>query len=801
MFGTIGLKTRPVKLAFLTDPDNQQQVREAIQLSSSLWGGVYFPIIPLHSRMPKTWRDGPIGAPKAPAVISGYIEAFDPDILVQFSKDVPQYVKNLRVPIIKPNEIWVTRGENARLIPEYGVGIFEILNDLFDRYFKYKRKHPIKLVFPDLPHKHELFWASVLGELSPTVTSRLKRGYVESLEIETPSFDIGHLKATMAGDVFFPRRVTMHEIRTYGRASFGRDACVFFMDAGNVEDIVDYWNLRAMGRNVIPLPRQYKDDPQLQEIMIAFLKSQRRPWPHNPQVYDCASIIRARSCSMDELQKYAATIKPDKPENDVPSKPFFTLQHWYPRVWDEWARNKDGAVPVGIYSDEKEIEINDANSPEVRFQSALPKFADEHSLTGRPRCVNEVSFRLYGEKEYLAEVFPKLSGDNFIRAISSTRSIVNEWRAGRDGLINLVAGRSSQYWRIPKSEDLVFAWLKDLGWTPEKSAAGRLAEQIYKRLDGRPFVLANENLLGLLEHMNGGAVKRNGMPVDEKKITEESKITDERVLTVGEVKSRLNAEPRRNLYGYLVSREIFKIGNRLKCPNCHRDSWFSLEEIKNVLTCPKCLAPFPSIGNIEGGQWCYKTSGPFSVPRYAEGAYAVLLGLDFFSDRKMHSVQMSPALSFTAKAPDQKNIEADFAAFWRESRYGEVRDGLLFAECKTYNIFEQKDFARMAYLAEIFPGALLVFCTLRKSLTPQEVAGISRIAKKGRKYWKAEQPINPVLILTGTELLSSMGPPYCWEDQAIKQKFNRAGGLLEVCDTTQQIYLKLPSWHDAWEKE
>ncbi len=793
MFGSIEVKSRPLRLAFLVDPNNQQQVRQAIQLGSSLWGGAYFPIIPLHRKIPKTWRDGPLRAPKAEDVISGYIEAFDPDILVQVSKAVPQYVKDLGLRSIAPEDVWGRVDRDRSPAPRFGVGMFEVLNDVFDKYFKYKLKYPVNLVFPKVPRRHGLFWASVFGELPPELMARLKRGYLEPLEIETPDFDIARFKETMAGNVLFPRRITTHEIETLGRAGAGRDACVFFMDAEKVEDVIDYWNLRAMGRAVMPLPRQYEDDPQLREMVVGFLKSHRQPWPHKPEIYDVASIVRARSRSMDDLQKYTETIKPDKPNGDGS---FFALQHWYPRIWDEWARDKDGAVPVGIKSEEKDVEISDADGLEVRFQSVLPRFAAAHAFTGEPRCANEVRFRCYGEKEYLAEAIPKLSGDSFVRAISSTVSARNEWRVGRNGLVNLVDGKGSQHWRIPKSADLVFAWLKDLGWTPERSPAGRLAEQIYKQLDGHPSVLANEKLLGLLEHMNGGTVRKNGMPADD------NKVTDERELTVGEVRNRLDqASNRGDLHGYLLSKEVFKIGLRVKCQNCRRNSWFSLEEIKGALTCPKCLTSFPAVGNVDGGQWCYKTSGPFSVPRYAEGAYAVLLGLAFFGDLKMHSVQMSPAFSFTATAPDKKVIEADFAAFWRESRYGEVRDGLLFAECKTYGPFEKRDFDRMAYLAKTFPGAVLVFCTLRKSLTPQEIAGISRIAKKGRKYWKAERPINPVLVLTGTELLGLMGPPYCWDDPVVRKKFDRADDLFEVCDATQQIHLKLSSWHDDWRKE
>ena len=105
----------------------------------------------------------------------------------------------------------------------------------------------------------------------------------------------------------------------------------------------------------------------------------------------------------------------------------------------------------------------------------------------------------------------------------------------------------------------------------KETPPGLLAKQIYKRLDGLPFTLANERLLGLLEHMNGGTVKRDGSPASE------NKVADEREISVGEVKSRLAAmSSHSDLHAYLISKEIFKIGLRLQCQNCLRDSWFSV---------------------------------------------------------------------------------------------------------------------------------------------------------------------------------------------------------------------------------
>lgn len=129
MFGNVDIRVRPLKLAYLVDPSKKEQVREAIRLSSTLWGGVYFPIIPLYKRMPKTWKD-PVKAPEAKKVILGYLDAFDPDILVQLSKSVPDFIAKLGLKVIKPTDVWDGLGQDGNLSPKFGIGIFELLKDI-----------------------------------------------------------------------------------------------------------------------------------------------------------------------------------------------------------------------------------------------------------------------------------------------------------------------------------------------------------------------------------------------------------------------------------------------------------------------------------------------------------------------------------------------------------------------------------------------------------------------------------------------------------------------------------------------
>ena len=172
----------------------------------------------------------------------------------------------------------------------------------------------------------------------------------------------------MTSNVLFTRRITHHGIQTSHNAGFRRGAYVYFMDAEKLDDIVDFWNLRAMGKKVIPLPKQLKDHPKIREFLIDFLRKHRRHLKYNPKLCDTASIIRARNCTMKEIEAYAKTLKIRHNPKDTSADGFFVLQHWYPRVWDEWARDKDGAVPEDMYGNEEDSrEVSDTKDRKIRF--------------------------------------------------------------------------------------------------------------------------------------------------------------------------------------------------------------------------------------------------------------------------------------------------------------------------------------------------------------------------------------------------------------------------------------------------
>jgi hypothetical protein len=87
-------------------------------------------------------------------------------------------------------------------------------------------------------------------------------------------------------------RITRAELKASPRG-WRADASIFFMDATSWLDIVDYWNLRAVGRDVLPLPKQYAD--HYIDLVNGIIKHNYVPYRHNKDMMHHTTFICSRS--------------------------------------------------------------------------------------------------------------------------------------------------------------------------------------------------------------------------------------------------------------------------------------------------------------------------------------------------------------------------------------------------------------------------------------------------------------------------------------------------------------------------
>jgi hypothetical protein len=163
MFGEITIKSRPLRLAFITPPD-RAALQKVVEINSTLWGGAFNPIIPLYGRIPEAWRLYPGQKLSVADRVLGYVRAFDPDVIVSNVGEVPEYLRDMERAIISIDDIWAEFLEDGNGVPSYGVGVFEVLNGIYDELFRVVHRFPSKIVLPTFDSRYELFWSAVVGQ-------------------------------------------------------------------------------------------------------------------------------------------------------------------------------------------------------------------------------------------------------------------------------------------------------------------------------------------------------------------------------------------------------------------------------------------------------------------------------------------------------------------------------------------------------------------------------------------------------------------------------------------------------------
>lgn len=775
--GTVKVKLRPIKLAFLVNPKDKESLLKAIEINTFLWGGTYNPIIPTYKQIPSKWKKFPYEKDlSAKSVVSGYLDNFDPDYVVPMGECV-DYNLNIghRKKIENVSEILETVEKDG--VPNYGVGLFEILNYFFQKELKFQRRYPEDICVPRFHPNFHLFLSGVFGVLPKNIDRIFWEHFAGPLEAKEIECSASNYAELLDLKKLFLRR--MGNLYLEHRSPWRK--CIFFLDATKPLDIIDYWNLRAIGWNVMPVPKQFMRAEETKLPILNLISENYLPSHSNLEIHRRLTILKSRFISKIEHRHFLNSLEKSK----------IVSQTSYPRIWDENAREPDHAECCELEADTAEHDVSTEQKP-IRFKTLDPKFIEQFGIISRkPSFANEIEWSLSDDKRLFAEAIPEEDSKQALSIVEAI-GLRHEMRLFRKGVIYLACRTERNlYLRGPHAEGVFTRWLESKGWTVKLSPPGRIAQQMLQQLRGirGTWILASEGIIQLLGKMNRSDGKFLSAESVRGKIFREI-ANEARVF-------RLKGE---DILHHLVATKVFQLGMKIQCPICTKHSWYSVKGNDYELQCPQCLTQFSFPSDFKKVKWAYRTVGPFSSPNQADGAYTVLLTLRFFWKIIFSDSAMTPLMSFTAKK-DEMEIEADLALFFQESKSRHSKTDLIFAECKTFNSFQRKDADRMKDLGKVFPEAVLVFAKLAKSLSNEEKKILCSLVNRSRKNRKNGRPFNPILILTGIELISEEHFYQNWEKtEGIHAKLAEScieANLLELCDLTQQIYLDIDSW-DQW---
>ena len=284
----------------------------------------------------------------------------------------------------------------------------------------------------------------------------------------------------------------------------------------------------------------------------------------------------------------------------------------------------------------------------------------------------------------------------------------------------------------------------------------------------------------------------------------------------------------------LVERGAVELGLKLKCTKCSSWSWYPLPQLDYEVSCSLCLRrfKFPLIdpGSSKNSDWAYRLIGPFALPDYAKGGYAASLSIRFFADAigNNHNSNVTWSAGQVLELGPKDEIEADLILWYqRKVMFGnDYQTDLVFGEAKSFrgenpeekrtikDAFQAEDIERMKRLAIRFPGAVLVFSTMKHAseFSKDEIDRITKLAEWGSEYVRERRQTHaPLIVLTSTELFAPYSLRETWRKIGGKHaEFANAGwtrldNLRVLADLTQQLYLGMPAygtWLDEkWKKK
>jgi hypothetical protein len=794
------LRLRPTRIGFLVAPTNLSDIRRVMQVCSCLWGGFYNPIIPVCTELPEKWTDPRFRHPTGEEVAKGYVNFFEPDVFVESEPGlaaragVADALLSYGTPRVATLLEFFEPKERAKI--PFGLNIFDLYKDIYDREFKFVRRHDQHVVLFESGTPYDAFVEAAFGAFPlQGFLSPMAHAYSEGFEPLRLAPSGENCTKVTKENYATPLLFTEHRIKRdhdiYG------DPTLFVVDPNSPLDLIDLWNLRQFTPYVVPLNVDWVSAQR--DFIRDFVTANYRALPGNPNgVMIHTTVQFGRSFSEKRATEIVAGLLDGVPHGS------WSLKLWYEQIWavdrvsDFMVRPRRGRISAAATELELSVSVEQKDRS-VRFSNLSPEFASLYG-GGAARWVNVLRLHSFYSNESLAIVLPPdLTIETLTRLRLGHAAIV-----AREGLVLPQHFKNhGEYLHLLTGTQAIVEWLKGIGIEAKASDAGRIADQVLNSIGGLMGVslLAHKETLETLDNM-----AKNVRQYSDGKTEERPDRAKPVRVWQGLVEKRNNQSrwfKDFSLDGF-VKAGILRLGLSVSCPNCMNQNWYGLPDVDEQLVCERCLKrfDFPQ-GSLNFGYapWQYRVVGPFSVPNFARGAYATVLALRFFSENLGNHPQLTYCTGLEI-ALDHPPCEIDFAFWCRRDRLLDRDEDpvLVFGEAKSFALesFEAKDFRRMERFAAKFPGAFLVFATLKESLSEYEKSEIAKLALWGRERLRNGQPRSPVIVLTAMEMFSERHIKQTWEDFGGKHKelaspaYIELDNLWELANITQKLYLELP---------
>lgn len=698
--------TRPVRLAFLVDKPDPATLEEVFRLNTVLWGGLLNPIVVLDgsSRKQVGVHYQYIHTPYEQEVLS-MLKEFDPDILINYSNvALPALLDVFKARTLTRDDLrWNPWGREEVV---FFLEVWPFLSQYWREEFRFLQKPP---------HKYGYFDLSSAGELKTYLVARYgsypegndgNGVLADNFGGKLISYDQTFRNSFNPNEWVFPIRITTLKLDIPVPNSF--EPYIFFLfDPVNMFDIVDYWNLRAAGFHVFPLPIDHYRD--FAESARAF--AERATYLINPNVMNHPEVVKGRSIEDSHLMEagnwfHGLGLKAAS----------LSLRGWVHRFGERAHRvSPEVQVRPPISKESSEIVVvNDGYgtlqgpTPDCEFLGPAfsQHWATELQVLGT--ADEERTFRF----PWLHPECDKLAGPKVGHGFGPVSS-----RVSKQGIVVFRRGERENIWiEEPKVTQVFQAYLRDGGFTHLRTSSPGLAlERIVEQFGGLApcRVLQNSAVRDIIGQLANGSSMR----------AEEVRKKIHRALSLSKTG---NEESFETILGHLISKRVLRQGLALQCDKCQRRDWYHLTDLGEDFKCKKCfhvqIVPF-----LDKRPWHYVSDGLFRLEGKVAGCLTAILSLLFLRNFLSHETKYVPSFDYT---DGTSAAERDFAVLASEFLQDDV--DVIIGECKTSKELQEKEKNDTKLMGER-TGAYLAFSTLSTEFTESDKAFFEELVASKQK--------------------------------------------------------------------
>lgn len=791
----LNIKLRPIRFVFLVKPNDKKNILKIFQINTFLWGGKFNPIIPFFKRVPKWWNEN-YKLYNSQQILDNYLDFFEPDFIVEAEKGLADDIIFDKERILQLDNL-LTGDEYGD--KRYGLNVNDLYIHLYEKKYQFERRHKLIIVNVKSKEKYlQPFISCIFGSfLENEEFSYLQENYIGIFEPNEIQLNARSLAKIYESQYFAPLDIghAKIDIQHHDREPNPR---LFILDIKETKDLIDYWNLRIIYRDVVAIPKQWIE--QLSSFCKEFVIKNYRSHPmyiDNTYMLNSTTMF-SRSISKDEAnQIYNDYIKVDiQGANSV--------QFWYPNIKSEQSDWGTGLKrPILKYDEtKKEINLLDDENKQIHFETLSPDFAKKYD--NKIRWANVINIKDWSFKNQIATNFPTNYRNPIFPKFGFYREFLLPTSEGLTIFPEYI--NSSHRWNLENGTKTINQWLDKYGIKATVSDAGKATQQIIETIGGvaQVYSLTSKNVIEQLNKMANTPLTRS--------------------FQIQKFEQEINRGIEKSRWGnirseILVSQKIVELGLELKCTKCDSWNWYTIDGLNYNLTCNRCLKtfafPITRPTKTDSSRWAYRVIGAFALPNYARGGYSASLAIHFF-DRNIggsHNLDItwSGGQELTLKSGEK--AEADFI-LWTQKK--EILDlnkptDIVFGEAKSFakDAFKDSDVQKMKLLAETFAKSILVFATMKnfEDFSQDEIARLKKLAEWGRGYDNQNKEIRAyVMVLTGLELFIDDydGLSRTWEQKGGKHKelisgtiSHKLNNLKLLAELTQQLYLDMPSYYDG----